>query len=122
MVKRVLVVDDDAIILELATFSLAIAGWTTMTAANGQEAVEVAAAELPDAILMDVMMPVMDGPRACLRLAELPATASIPVILFTAKIQLGDRDEWAQLPIAGVIAKPFEPMQLATQITSLLGW
>lgn len=121
--KRVLIVDDDPMILEIAQFSLeTTAGWTIITAGNGHEAVEIANAELPDAILMDVMMPVMDGPSACLRLADLPATTTIPVILFTAKVQHSEQLEWGRLPIAGVIAKPFHPMELAGQIRSILGW
>lgn len=120
--KRVLIVDDDPMILEIAQFSLETAGWTILTADNGHEGVEVATAELPDAILMDVMMPVMDGPTACLRLADIPATTGIPVILFTAKVQLSEQREWERLPVAGLIAKPFHPMELAEEIRSLLGW
>lgn len=120
--KRVLIVDDDPMILEIAQFSLETAGWTVLTADNGHEAVQVATAELPDAILMDVMMPVMDGPSACLRLAEIPATTTIPVILFTAKVQHSEQRDWEKFPIAGVIAKPFHPMELAGEVTSLLGW
>lgn len=119
---RILIVDDDPMILEIAQFSLEMAGWTIITAGNGHEAVEVASAELPDAILMDVMMPVMDGPSACLRLAEIPTTATIPVILFTAKVQLSERHKWESLPVVGVIAKPFNPLELPAQVSSLLGW
>lgn len=120
--RRLLVVDDDPMILEIAQFALETAGWSVLTAGNGREAIAVAAAERPDAILMDVMMPVMDGPAACGRLAALPETAGIPVILFTAKVHRSDHQQWAGLPIAGVIAKPFNPMLLAQEIRTILGW
>lgn len=119
---RLLVVDDDPMILEIAQFSLEMVGWNVVTASDGHAAVEIARTELPDVILMDVMMPVMDGPTACLRLAEIPETAGIPVILFTAKVQRSEQREWADLPVAGVISKPFDPMQLAAEVRSLLGW
>lgn len=115
-------VDDDSLILEIAQLSLERAGWDVVTAANGSDAVQVAVTERPDAVLMDVMMPVMDGPTACRRLAELPETAGIPVILFTAKALRSERREWEDLPVAGVIPKPFDPLRLPEEISALLGW
>lgn len=120
--KKVMIVDDDAMIREIAQFSLEIAGWTVVTANDGREALALAAAELPDAILMDVMMPVMDGPTACVLLAEQPETAGIPIILFTAKVQRSEWREWETLPVAGMLAKPFDPVRLADDVSSLLGW
>lgn len=120
--KHVLIVDDEPMTLEIAKLSLEIAGWTIITADNGNEALERAEAEQPDAILMDVMMPGMDGPTACRKLAENRATAGIPVILFTAKVQQSDRRAWTDLPVAGVLSKPFQPMELAADVKSILGW
>lgn len=114
--------DDEPMTLEVTKLSLELAGWSVVTASNGQEAVELATTELPDAILMDVMMPVMDGPTACLRLEDQPATAGIPVILFTAKAQLSEQRHWATLPVAGVLVKPFDPKRLAPAISEMLGW
>lgn len=118
----VMVVDDDQMIREIAQLSLEMVGWTVITASDGKEALSVAAAERPDAILMDVMMPVMDGPTACRRLAESQETARIPIILFTAKVQRSECHEWENLPVVGMLAKPFDPVRLADDVGALLGW
>lgn len=120
--KRLLVVDDEPMTLLVAKLSLELAGWTVMTANNGQEAVELAVVEQPDAILMDVMMPVMDGPTACTRLAQRVETAEIPVILFTASVQRSSQHQWTHLAVAGVLEKPFDPVRLAPDVQNLLGW
>lgn len=121
-VRRLMVVDDEPMTLEVTKLSLELAGWSVITASNGQEAIDLATCELPDAILMDVMMPVMDGPTACLRLAELPETSGIPIVLFTAKAQLSEQRHWATLPVAGVLVKPFDPKRLAPSVSEMLGW
>ena len=120
--RRLLVVDDEPLTLEIAQLSLELAGFGVTTLNSGADALTCAAANQPDAILMDVMMPEMDGPTACRRLADNPETAMIPVILFTAKVQRSEQREWAALPVAGVISKPFDPMRLADDVRSLLGW
>ena len=76
----------------------------------------------PDAILLDVMMPDMDGPTTFVKLQANPATWDIPVILLTAKIQASDRRRYAELGIKDAIAKPFNPLELPGQIASALGW
>jgi CheY-like chemotaxis protein len=121
-VKRLLIVDDDPMILEVTEMSLELAGWSVVSANDGHEALEKAAAERPDAILMDVMMPGMDGPTTCERLSATPETAHIPVILLTAKVQPFERRRWEDLPVAGVLAKPFDPLRLADDVRALLGW
>ena len=121
--RRVLVVDDDEIILEVAQMAFeVVAGWTVVTAGSGAEGVASARAEPPDAIVMDVMMPEMDGPTACRLLAADPATKHIPIVLLTAKVQPPEQRQWASLPVAGVLAKPFDPMRLAEQVAELVGW
>ena len=120
--KRLLIVDDDPMILEITEMSLELAGWAVVSANDGHEALAKAAAERPDAILMDVMMPDMDGPTTCQHLFDSPETAHIPVILLTAKVQQSERRRWASLPVAGVLAKPFDPMRLADDVRDLLGW
>jgi CheY-like chemotaxis protein len=120
--RKLLIVDDDPMILEVTQMSLEVAGWTVVSAHNGHEALGKAATERPDAILMDVMMPGMDGPTTCLHLFDSPDTAHIPVILLTAKVQPSERRRWARLPVAGVLAKPFDPMRLADDVRTLLDW
>lgn len=121
--RRVLVVDDDDAIREVAQMALEIVGgWQVTVANSGAEAVKLAEAERPEAILLDVMMPVMDGPTTFTRLRENGATDDIPVIFLTAKVQAGDRRAWTDLDIAGVIAKPFDPMTLSTEVAEMLGW
>ena len=123
VVRRVLVVDDDEDILEVAQMSLeVVGGWTVTTAGDGQQALDVARREQPDAIVMDAMMPVMDGPTAAVALRADPATAGIPVVLLTASVQPAERAALAELPVAGVLGKPFDPMLLPAELSRLLGW
>jgi CheY-like chemotaxis protein len=122
-VRRILVVDDDDLILEVAQMSLElVGGWTVTTASGGQEAVRKATVEQPDAIVMDVMMPGMDGPTASRALRDNPATSEIPIVLLTAKVQASDRAALHGLPVVGVLAKPFDPMALPTELATMLGW
>jgi CheY-like chemotaxis protein len=120
-VKKVLIVDDEDDIREVAQLSLEMmAGWEVVCARSGQEALEVAARELPDAILLDVMMPGMDGPTTVQHLRERPATKEIPVILLTAKVQSAGDRQFSGLGVAGVISKPFDPLTLAELVTRTL--
>jgi CheY-like chemotaxis protein len=121
--KRVLVVDDEEHIREIAAASLELTcGWETLLARSGREGIALAIQERPDAVLLDVMMPDMDGPTAFAILREDERTKGIPVILLTAKIQTSDRQRYLGLGVIGVIAKPFDPLQLAAQVGDLLGW
>ena len=123
MAKRVLIVDDEDDIRAVVQLSLEmVAGWDVLTASSGCEALECAAAERPDAILLDVMMPDMDGPTTFLKLSQTPATRGIPVVLLTAKVQAADQRRLSELGVAGVLAKPFDPMLLAGKIAGVLGW
>ena len=122
-VKRILIIDDEDDIREVAKLSLEIvAGWEVLAARSGAEGLAMAEAEYPDAILLDVMMPEMDGPATLRMLQDNPATQKIPVILMTAKVQATDQEAFRTLRVASVIAKPFDPMQLATQVSTALGW
>lgn len=121
--KRVLIVDDEEDIREVARTSLElIGGWDVLTAASGREGLAVASGESPDAILLDVMMPDMDGPTTVGHLRSDPRTRGIPVILLTAKVQASDRRQFADLAVSDVIAKPFDPLDLAGRIAGVLGW
>ena len=123
MSRRILIVDDEDDIREVAQMSLEmVAGWEVIPAGSGEEGIRLAAQHQPDAILLDVMMPGMDGPATAARLGEDPATARIPIILLTAKVQPADRRRFEGLGVAGVLAKPFDPMELARQVSGALGW
>jgi len=123
--RRILIIDDEDDIREVAALSLeATAGWDILTASSGAAGIRVAASALPqpDAILMDVMMPGMDGPTTFRQMQENPAIAGIPVLLLTAKVQGVDQRRFAGLGVAGVLFKPFDPLTLAAQISESLGW
>ncbi len=122
-VKRVLIIDDEDDIREVAQVSLeVVGGWQVLTASSGMEGLARAKAELPDAILLDVMMPGLNGPATFEKLQSDSATREIPVILLTAKLQPSDRQRFAELGVNGVIAKPFDPMNLSNQVADALGW
>ncbi len=121
--KRILVVDNEEYIQEVAKVCLeTVAGWEVLLAGSGKDCLTQAEAEQPDAILLDVMMPDMDGITTFQRLQENSATQAIPVILLTAKMQSSDRRRYSQLGTVAAIAKPFEPLKLAGQIAAALGW
>lgn len=121
--RRVLVVDDEDDIREVVQVSLElIGGWTVLTARSGREGLARAGSDRPDAILLDVMMPDLDGPTTFRLLQASPATRNIPVILLTARVQGADRRRFASLGVAAVIAKPFDPLKLPGQVAEALGW
>jgi CheY-like chemotaxis protein len=121
--RRLLVVDDDDAIREVAQMALEIVGgFTVDTASSGSDAWTKVQREPPDAVLLDVMMPGMDGPTLLAHFRADPRTRGIPIIFLTAKIQAGDRRDLDGLDIAGVIGKPFDPMKLPDDISRLLGW
>jgi CheY-like chemotaxis protein len=123
MSHRILIVDDEDDIREVAALSLeTVAGWEVHTAANGQQGLTSAAELKPDAILLDVMMPGMDGPTTFRELRRNPATAKIPVLLLTAKVQANDQRRFADLGVEAVLFKPFDPLTLSQQISDVLGW
>ena len=121
--RRILIIDDEDDIREVAALSLeSVAGWQVYTASSGAEGMRVAAAELPDAILKDVMMPAMDGPTTFREMQKMPNLTGIPVILLTAKVQGVDQRRFAGLGVAAVLFKPFDPLTLAEQMSAALGW
>lgn len=122
-VKKILIVDNEEYIQEVTKICLeTVAGWEVLTAGSGQEGIVKAEAYQPDAILLDVMMPDMDGFTTFEKLQANQATQNIPVILLTAKIQSADRQRYAQMGMRAAIAKPFNPLELAGQIATALGW
>jgi len=118
--KRILIIDDEDDVREVARMSLETSGeWEVLTAASGPEGLSKACAEQPDVVLLDVMMPGMDGPTAFRHLRGDPRTGHIPVIFFTAKTQAADRRHFNNLG-AAVIAKPFDPLTLASEVGGAL--
>jgi len=123
MTRRILLVDDEDDIREVAGMSLeTVAGWTVLAASSGREGIKIAAEQQPDAILLDVMMPDMDGPTTFQNLQNNDKTKAIPVIFLTAKAQMREQRGFRELGAQGVISKPFDPLTLADQISEFLGW
>ena len=123
MGRRILLIDDEVDINRITQVGLMMeAGWELLTAQSGEEGIDMAASEQPDAILLDVMMPGRDGVATLKLLQESSQTQTIPVIFMTAKAQSADRRQLYKLGAQGVITKPFDPMTLASQISGFLGW
>ncbi|HEX4906798.1 MAG TPA: response regulator [Acidimicrobiales bacterium] len=121
--RRILVVDDEDDIRTVARVALErVGGHTVLAASSGAEGIELARRERPDAIVLDMMMPGMDGPSTFRALADDATTADIPVVFLTAKAQAADRVLLEGLGAAGVLAKPFDPLTLHTELAALLGW
>lgn len=119
--QHILLIDDEDDIREVATISLqAIGGWRVSSATGGSEGIAIARAERPDVVLLDVMMPDIDGPATLQRLQADPQTRAIPVIFLTAKAHSADRRCFGQLGASGVLTKPFDPLTLSDQITAIL--
>src|SRR5512146_667621 len=118
MAKRVMVVDDEPDIVELIRYNLTSEGYDVITARNGKEALEKAAS-LPDLIILDLMMPVMDGLETCRRLKAEPKTARIPILFLTARA--GEVDEVIGLELGAddYIRKPITPRKLAARVKAL---
>ena len=120
---KLLVIDDEEDIRAVSRMSLErVGGWTVHTAESGELGLELAEQEQPDAILLDAMMPGMDGAATIERLQASDATSRIPVVFLTAKLQSADRERYLGLGAAGVISKPFDPMALPEEVASILGW
>ncbi|MBW4564534.1 MAG: response regulator [Mojavia pulchra JT2-VF2] len=121
--RRILIVDDEEDIREVAQLTLeAVGGWEVLTAASGNEALATAASQQLDAILLDIMMPDLDGIATFQQLQANPVTQHIPVILLTAKVQVADRHRFAELGLTAMIVKPFDPMILPDLVADVLGW
>lgn len=120
-ISKILYVEDDLDIQAVAQIALeVVGGFTLKTCSSGAEA--IAAIEqgfVPDLLLLDVMMPNMDGPTTLGELRKKQTTLSTPVIFMTAKVQSSEQDYYFTLGAIGVIAKPFDPMTLASQVRAL---
>ncbi len=118
---RILAVDDEPHILKLVSFSLSSKGFDVIEASDGLTAVEIAEREQPDLILLDVMMPVLDGYEACRRLKANPATQAIPVVMLSAKSQKAEQAIGLEAGALDYICKPFTPKDLVEQVRGFLG-
>lgn len=119
---RILYVEDDPDIQAIAMMVLeTIHGFVMEACSSGGEALDKAVAFAPDLILLDVMMPGMDGPETLHHLREFPELATTPVVFMTAKVQPQEVQEYLNLGALGVIAKPFDPMTLAEQLRAIWG-
>lgn len=118
--KHILCIDDESSILEITTLCLETVGLYKVTACQcGNEGIRTAIEVQPDLILIDVMMPDMDGTTALLKLKENHKTESIPVIFMTARVQPDEIDNYKNSGAIGVIAKPFDPMTLSDEIAEI---
>ena len=118
---HVMYVDDEPDIREIAELALSLdPGFTVLTAGSGAEALELLGRKVPDAVLLDVMMPGMDGPTLLARMREDARLAEVPVIFVTARAQRSELQNFAMLDACGVIAKPFDPMTLAAKVRELI--
>lgn len=118
---KVLVVDDEVYILHILDFSLGAEGFEVITANNGELAVEKAKQEKPDLIVLDIMMPVLDGYETCRRLKREAETKNIPVVLLTAKGRDVDKRLGYEVGAVDYIVKPFSPNRLIERIQEILG-
>ena len=121
--RRVLLIDDEDDIRSIAAIALErVGGWEVKAASGGAEGIAIAEEWRPDAILLDAMMPGMDGLATLKVLRERPATDAIPVVFLTASVQTSERRVLLDAGAAGVLAKPFDPMTLHHVIAQALGW
>ena len=121
--RRILFIDDEEDIQTLARFCLELEdGWQLLTASSGKEGIAIAETEQPDAILLDVMMPELDGLQTLAQLQVNSKTKHIPTIFITAKAQAADRRKFYAAGAKGVINKPFDSLTLGSQIAGFLNW
>ena len=121
-ISKVLLVDDEPDIRRIGELSLKrVGGFDVVMASSGGEAVTLAATFRPDVILLDVMMPEMDGPQTLAKLRTNPDLANVPIIFVTAKVQREDVLRLKALGAIGVVSKPFDPMALPNEVRRLVG-
>lgn len=120
MSLTVVLAEDDPDIQLVARLALRRAGFTVTVANNGQEALDAVRRQAPDVVLLDWMMPELDGPEACRQLKADPATAAIPVIFLTAKSQEAEIQRGLSLGAAGYVTKPFDALSLGQQVKDIV--
>jgi len=118
---RVLLVDDDPAMLRLLEVNFRLEGFAVESATRGDEALAIAAASPPAAVLLDMMMPGMDGAEVCRRLRALPGLAQVPVVFLSARVRDDDEPEDAALGPVTHVAKPFDPQELVGLVRQRIG-
>lgn len=119
--QRIVYVEDDPDIQFIAKMALEASGLTVLACSSGREALEKTEAFKPDLLLLDVMMPGLDGPATLQAMRLMPTLAKVPVIFMTAKVQPQEVEQYKAMDALEVISKPFDPMLLAEQLRSLWG-
>jgi len=120
MKKKILVVDDNPDLIFILQVQLKNKGYDTVQATNGMQAVDIATAQLPDLIVMDIMMPQMNGLQAARLIRQNPKTRSIPILAATAKITIADKEECFQSGCNDHMDKPFTTKELVSRIEKLM--
>jgi two-component system, OmpR family, alkaline phosphatase synthesis response regulator PhoP len=121
--KRILVIDDEEPIQEVIQCCLEdIGGWQVWLASSGLAGIALAQEIIPDGILLDVMMPELDGLLTLTKIRATPTIADIPVVLLTARNQDRDRSQFDHLHVLGTIIKPFDPMTIVDRVAAAFGW
>lgn len=120
MKEKVLVVDDEPSIVNLVSVKLSHEGYRVVSARDGEEALEKVRSERPDLVLLDVMMPKLDGKEVCMRLKRDPATKDIPVVMLTAAGEFGEQLKGLELGADEYMTKPFDPKHLVQVVAYML--
>jgi len=120
MKKKILIVDDDLDMIDFLQSQVKALGYDSIMAGDGKQAVDIATAQLPDLILMDIMLPVMDGLDATRQIRENPETSSIPILAVTAMASLKDKEKCLQSGCDDYLSKPFTLAQLCFRIERLM--
>lgn len=118
--KRILICDDDPAILRVLEVNLEVEGYDVLLARHGEEAYEVAVAEHPDLIILDIMMPRLDGYQTCAKLKANDQVKDIPIVFLSAKAQQSDIDKGKMFGVADYLTKPFDPTDLLDVVERLL--
>ncbi len=119
--KKILVVDDEERVREMLGFRLRLFGYEVLEASNGEEALDLATREKPDLVLLDIMMPGMDGFQVCSRLKRNDETKDIPIVILTAKADAKDVTRAVNSGAADYVVKPYDPMVLQQKVAKNLG-
>ncbi|MEI6831723.1 MAG: response regulator transcription factor [Candidatus Omnitrophota bacterium] len=118
--RKILVVDDEKELVKLITFNLVIAGYDVLSAKNGIEALEISEQENPDLIILDIMLPRIDGWEVCRRLKQNPRTSNIPIIMLSALSEVDDKLKGFDLGTDDYVTKPFSPRELVVRVKRVL--
>jgi two-component system alkaline phosphatase synthesis response regulator PhoP len=120
MGKKILVIEDDPATLRLVDYSLKQEGYEIITASNGLEGIRKALRESPDLVILDVMLPGMDGFEICYRLRSEPATSKLPILMFSAKAQEIDKNTGIKVGADDYLTKPSAPADIIIHVEKLL--